>query len=270
MKALIKDLTPPALWRALVAVKNAIKPPPPAEPLYGYFGDFPTWGEAVAQCAGYESPEIISTTLVRTRALAINPPVPLDSTHMRLLAALRACAFEGCRVLDFGGAMGGQYFMLRRLLPRLSWTVVDLPATTAAATRGLACDDRLRFTTTAEPADIIVASGVLQCCEDPYATLEMLAALKPKHLIVARLPLIDRDRLTAHRVDPRLFNASHPAWFMAQETYEAATRGLGLKPVIAWDYPEYRVQLDDAVVPYYGWLYAVSAAGSTVLSASGV
>jgi putative methyltransferase (TIGR04325 family) len=140
---------------------------------YGDHGDFASFAEAAtAAASAYDQSIILEKTLAGTEAIRPTDAVPRND--LQLFAALWSAVTEvdhaPVRVLDFGGALGAHFFRFYGSLPKpVIWTVVELPGTVAMAKMALQ-SDQLRFTESLEeagPADIVIASGVLQFLPEP-------------------------------------------------------------------------------------------------------
>lgn len=217
--------------------------PPPSAAIqeHGHYGDFASFAEAMKECGrAYEEGEVLEVSLRRTKDVRHRPEI--DPLFMRALAAIEYAMMRlpaKPRILDYGGALGSYYFFLRGFLPELqSWTVVELAETVELGNAELA-DGVLRFSKEIEPADIVLASGALQYTEAPYDRLRDLLRLA-SFVILDKVPLWDRDRLTVQRVNPSLFKASFPCWVFSRERFASAIPA----PVMSWDLPGYAMPLD--------------------------
>ena len=252
LKAVLRELSPPILWRAIAAMRPRQDPPPPP-PAYGHFGTYASFDDALKECTGYETQSIIDATLGRT--LAMRPSTKITALDIRQLAALQhAQRYLGrLRVLDFGGAMGGLYFRIGSLLDIEKWTVVDVPGTVNAAAR--LARDALSFSSSLveQHPNIVLASGSLQYTRSPYEEIAKLKALGARYFVADRIPILQRARLTVQRVPPEIFEASFPAWFFGPEFTDAFS---DMKLALEWELPEHPAFLDGAAVHCYrGFLF---------------
>ena len=115
---------------------------------------------------------------------------------------------NGDSVFDWGGNVGIKYFAFRPYLTErndLVWYVNDVPA---VVKRGEEIARReaagaLRFTTELHDlarADVLLASGVVQFVEDPFAALRAAGKL-PAHLLFNKVPLYDMpSAVTLHNM----------------------------------------------------------------------
>lgn len=240
MNDLLRDLTPPVVWRAARRVRSA---------RFGFSGDFDTFAAAQAEAAGYEAAGPVQA------AQAPEPSIDVDARLQQVLAALALVPQRPLSVLDLGGAAGGYYHLLRPFMS-LHWTVLETPAM-VAANRHRATDELAFIDSVADVApayDLVLMSGVLQYLDEPHATFERVSALAP-FTLVNRLPLIDapRDRLTVQRVHPSVYRGSYPAWFFARERFmTTVTRRHDV--AMRWKVPQDTPLLDGKPVEYEGML----------------
>lgn len=208
------------------------------------------------ECSGYDTAEAVAYAMRQLEAETSRLP-QLDARILRLLAALQyATARLGrLRVLDFGGSLGAVYFLLRDFLDFESWTVCDLPQMVRAGNQRCA-SSILRFVESVEgesSPNVVLASGVLQCCRDPRESLSQLASLGASYLIVDRLPMLPAERLTVHKVPPQVFAGSFPAWFFGPDFLDSLSRW---RVVMQWEMPEHLAHLDGISQPaYHGFFF---------------
>jgi putative methyltransferase (TIGR04325 family) len=218
LRLAVKALTPPLLWSALKAAKDARRPlPPPPEPEPR--GEPPEWEyvrEGWARAAGDWNVEAIARVyrekwpsflkaVAGPGPLGVNHEVPLgrpvprddrDAQQMVLVfgyaLALAARGRERISLLDWGGGPGHYAVLAQALLPEveLEYHSRDLPALVALGRELLprssfhdddSCLDR-RY-------DLVVASSSLQYFEDWPATLTGLARATGGYLLVTRAPV---------------------------------------------------------------------------------
>ena len=185
---------------------------------------FRTFEEAALCCNGsvYGSGLIESVVLrkteVRRRGLAQPGALTADEATCQSLLPVCLAINGGQRslsVIDFGGACGAHYFVVRAVLDKsiaLRWHVVENPAMAERAQE--LANDELRFGSSLSEAissfdqvDLIYTSGALQYLPDPYACLKTLAGCRSEYLAIARVPVtnrqqefitVDETRLSAH------------------------------------------------------------------------
>lgn len=209
-------------------------------------GDYASWEAAWEaarnQAVGYGDPSILAhalreTLAVRARVAAFERDgvlfAKLDYRYPLLAGLMRVAALhEGyLDVLDFGGGLGGVYFMCRpwlRGLPRLRWRVVDQPHLVACGRDQLA-DGTLGFVERIEDCilggtpNVAILSGVLHLIPDPSDVLQRIAALGIRHVIVDRTPVIEseRDIIAVQVVPSRIVRLSCPARLFAKGKFLA-------------------------------------------------
>jgi putative methyltransferase (TIGR04325 family) len=221
----IKDLLPPFLYDQLR--QSSLR-------RYGWFGDYPNWEAAQAASVGYDSNLIIQKVLDSTLKVKNGEyPYERDSVlfdHIvydwPLLAGLMWVAARNkgeLNVLDYGGSLGSTYWQNRKFiqtLPRLTWNIIEQLQYVEMGRKHFQ-DDTLKFYNDLESClqvtrpNLILISSVINYIKDPYSLLRLLCELKIPHMIIERIPFIERgtDRLTVQKVPPKIYTASYPAWF---------------------------------------------------------
>jgi putative methyltransferase (TIGR04325 family) len=178
-----------------------------------------SYSEAVAECSkdGYENDKIVQVVVEKTlryqKDLFQNKrsPIELNPTAAYSVAAILASLRSNkITVIDFGGAAGAHYFLLRSLIPQqytINWLVVETPAMVAAAQPVLA-NQELNFTSdlkfvakSMKQIDLLHTSGTLQCVNNPYTYLKKLLSLRAKYILFNRLALTqgNHDVICIHK-----------------------------------------------------------------------
>jgi len=266
LKGALKEVVPPGLLRLTRPFRKPFSSP------YGYFGDYPTFEAAMADCKtdGYSDLSIVETVSQRTREIRERSSARAASQLVdgrvlqNLAATLLAISTVPRRrlsVLDFGGGLGIHYFQLGPFLPagvEVSWLVCETTAM-AAEGRERFASNGLKFVSSLDeaqgPFDVVISSGAIQCVPDPTETLAKHAAVSDQ-LLFNRLPLTAsaRDRLTMHKVDPAIYAASIPIWFFSERRWLAKLDELGFDVVMRWEVPEDVLVLDGSTVTLQGLL----------------
>jgi putative methyltransferase (TIGR04325 family) len=194
----LQRLIPPIVFDRLV--KNKPKPH------LNDYEQFESYEQADQSCKGkgYEEGTLLRVirrkTEIYREQLACSFPRRIGVGELQLLSVVGLLAGqEHIRVLDFGGACGAHYFLIRSVLEkqsalRLTWHVVETPGMVKAA-KGLESDE-LRFfsslreaVTQLESADVVFSSGAIQCVPNPYKALEEMVACKAKYIVLSSLGL---------------------------------------------------------------------------------
>jgi putative methyltransferase (TIGR04325 family) len=105
------------------------------------------------------------------------------------------------RVLDAGGHMGTKYRAFARLLKLdegVRWTIYDLPEIVRAGRAraevdGLGALEFVDDLNALPPADILLASGLLQYLDIPFPALLAKLPSVPRHLLINKVALWDRE-----------------------------------------------------------------------------
>lgn len=210
----------------------------------GFYGDYPDFESASRDSSGYRDPAIAERVANRFRNWLTHKTPGPQAANIRA-----ALDMAGARtVLDIGGASGEYHYMTGR-----DWTVLETPEMVRAH-QGLNVPIRYVDTMPAERFDAVLLSGLIQCLPDPYAALREYSS-KAEYIIVTRLPLIDRDRITVQRVDDR---TSYPIWFLSKERFREAVGELGTI-LMEWPIPQDRCFLDGHRVTLCGMLVHITA-----------
>jgi putative methyltransferase (TIGR04325 family) len=247
IRALVKDLLPPRLARALSGRRGVVR----------FSGDYRTWEEATAASEGYDAPAILekvtdaSLKVKRGEATGERDAVVFDRIEyswMVVAGLMWAASRTGGRlnVLDFGGSLGTSYRRNARFLEGLqvSWSVVEQPHFAEAGTR-LFTDGALRFhrsiaeaVSDAEP-DVVLFESSLQYVEDPYGVLEQVARVPHRVLVVDRtlFSRLEVDRICVQVVRPPIYSASYPVHVFSRARFERWVTERGWQVIASHDAP---------------------------------
>ncbi|MBY4606174.1 methyltransferase, TIGR04325 family [Rhizobium sp. 9T] len=260
IKDLARELIPPALLRVARQLRKV--PQPEAGPRVGFFGDYRTYDEALADCGeGYQSDAILDITMRNTAKIRESDRADIHPHIAPFLSSFFLAAADighTIKVIDYGGAMGAHYFHVRRLLPkkyRLQWLVVDLPRTASLATEAFG-NEELSFADRLDEeasADVVVASCVFQVLSRPYETIERLLSVDASHFIFPLIPLTNdgEDRLTVEYVSPTVATMSVPHWFFSRRKIEEILSSE--RQMSTWRHAEYTNPVDGAPCEYFGF-----------------
>lgn len=112
-----------------------------------------------------------------------------------------------CRVLDFGGAAGHFYHMLKNITinnDNLEWHVIDLPKTIALGKKFVKENDNLYFyeklPATDQRFDIIYTNAVLQYIENYKDIIRQLSKYGAEYMFFVRLPAYTNPEFFAAQV----------------------------------------------------------------------
>lgn len=198
MKIKINDFIPPFLSRSLMKMLSSKAISPSSK-------FFLTYGEALIACsgAGYEEFELVETVFEKTKLIKdqmLNGNLPLsDAMTQSILAvftALRA-GEKRLRVVDFGGACGTHYFMVRPFIPldvQLDWVVVETAAMVEKArffeTSELQfCNSLVEAKEKLKTIDFVHSSGALQYIPNPEFAIQEFVNFQPNYIFLNRLAL---------------------------------------------------------------------------------
>lgn len=238
MKNIIKECMPPIILKCFTASYFR---------KYGWFGNYKTWEDARKLSKGYDSGIILEKVReARMRVKDGEAMCERDSVLFEeieyswpLLAGLMwIAASEGGRldIIDFGGSLGTSYFQNRAFLQTLkevNWNIVEQKHFVECGRKWFE-DDRLKFYETIEDclkartADTILFSNVVQYVEKPYDLIGKAANMGFKYIIFDKTTFnnsANGDRLTIQKVNPDIYDASYPCWFLDQDKFKNVFKG---------------------------------------------
>jgi putative methyltransferase (TIGR04325 family) len=226
-------------------------------------GVFPSF-EAAALSVPSGRPLGYDNTISATRMLREWLDVhPSDYPVMFWLAKLLP---RNKAVFDWGGSVGLKYFAFRRYLEYekdLVWLVCEVPAVVELG-REIARSEsttELRFTTDFEGlanADILLAAGVLQFVDHPFACLRAQPRL-PRHLLINKVPVYEQpSAVTLHNMG----TAFCPYHLFNRLEFVGAVEALGYRLVDEWRSPGVGCQIpfhpDHSIGAYAGFYFTRS------------
>ncbi len=181
---------------------------------------FPNFASALAACGtGYDDSDIAEVIAYKT-ALPVDPRqlAPEQATNSILALGLTAAEIteRPLKVLDFGGGCGFHYLRVAAAMRTpLQWAIVETP-TMAARAEKIAQGRFRAFTDIAGAADalgridLVHASSSIQYVPEPRDALKTLAALRPRYLMLARLPVWGLAQTVGLQVSPLSANGIGP------------------------------------------------------------
>ncbi|MBL8799140.1 MAG: hypothetical protein JNM56_34965 [Planctomycetia bacterium] len=249
--ALLKSLTPPALW----GLAKRLRPTEGSKPEWEYVPEGWQAAQRNEDIQGWDVASVVEAyradwpgflrNLAGTGPLGLAPEsaaagrdnpilhnIVMSFGYVLLRAAGRKDAIS---VLDWGGGLGHYYLLARTLAPelRLEYHCKDVPLLTAEGRRWLPTvsfhtDDACLQRT----YDLVLASGSLQFAEDWQATLGKLAGAVGSLLYVTNLPLVEKARSFVFVQRPYRFgyDTEYLGWCLNRSEFldTAAASGLTL------------------------------------------
>lgn len=200
---------------------------------YGFKGRFNSWEEAKSASTGYAKTNILEKVKFTT-ALLKNGQIPEERDGVVLSSKTEwppleiiLNAFNRKKTfiaVDYGGALGTLYFKYKNNFvcsQSLKWIVVEQENFVDVGKQEFA-DSKLSFITEKNltkilKPDLLILSGVIQYLEKPYEKTEnLINLLRPAMVVVDRTPFsrVKKEILTVQRVDPKIYDASYPAWLL--------------------------------------------------------
>jgi len=171
---------------------------------------YPSFASALAACGvGYDDGEVADVVAFRTAvpvdALQLVPEQAINSILAVGIAAAEL-SHRPLRVLDFGGGCGFHYFQTAAAVRTpLHWAIVETPimAERAAKLGNGRFDVFIDIAAGASAlgsVDLVHASGAIPYVRNPLATLQTLAALRPRYFLLARFPSWGRAQIVSTQV----------------------------------------------------------------------
>lgn len=204
---------------------------------YGWFGNYQSWAEALADAKGYDDNEIFEKTkssiqeVISKQKKYERDTILFDRIeleyHQSVLCGLLKVALstekKQLNVLDFGGSLGTLYFAVKEFLNpvQLNWNIIEQSHYVEYGRKNIK-DINFYYTfdecIKKDLIDVIIFSSVLQYVEEPYITLEKALSLNVKFIILERTAILPKsDLLTVQKVPPSIYNSSYPAWFLNEQ-----------------------------------------------------
>jgi putative methyltransferase (TIGR04325 family) len=241
-KQLLRDITPPIVWRGVRAIKGSNREENRT---------YASYSEALKYCgAGYEEKDLVKVVIGKNirlkHELENGTPHVLESTALRTLVGIGIVGHRPeLNVVDFGGGGGTHYLFAKAVLGErinLRWHVVE---TNAMVTEGSRIEDqRLKFFSDIDAAaaslgrvDLVFSSGALQYVPDPAHFLAKLLSVGAEHVFLTRIGLsevssrtiIQESQLSANGPGPLPADIQdrricYPATFPLKHAFESLIR----------------------------------------------
>lgn len=235
--------------------------------LYGFFGDYPSYGDAMKHCGGYESDSVVQRVAANARTRKYS--LWIDDRTRQLLSAF-AYISNGIEkrgsmnVLDFGGGLGDHYAIFKNFFGgkiKFKWMICETPAMAQAGKNEFSNSELFFIDKIAQAEDsgilfdAILASSSLQYVDDPDKYFNDLSQLKAKFIILNRLPFtpLQKDRITIQKVPREIYSGSYPAWFFSEQKWLALLQK-DHSIVMRWMVPQDSLNLGIRQIPYQGML----------------
>jgi putative methyltransferase (TIGR04325 family) len=150
---------------------------------------------------------------------------------------------ETRKIFDVGGYVGISYYSYAKFLEYptdFTWMIYDVPAVVEAG-RKLAeskQESLLEFTTAfsdGDSADVLIAAGSLQVCPEELADLLTQFTVKPEHILINKLPMVEDDSfVTLQTLGP----AITPYKVFNRHSFLDSLTGLGYELINEWTNPD--------------------------------
>ncbi|MBN8607622.1 MAG: methyltransferase, TIGR04325 family [Caulobacterales bacterium] len=186
--------------------------------------------------AGYDHPELMTAEHVNRMSVILSWDYAILFWLDRLLPLVD-------RLIDAGGHVGTKYRAFRSVLeikPDFEWIILEIPSAVEqgrllAEREGL---DSLRFETEAcetPPADLLLASGLLQYYPGEFSVLLRQLPKLPTHVLVNKVAVRSgRAVFTMQKIGP----SRVPYQIRDRQAFLDDVRSLGYEIVHEWDIPQ--------------------------------
>ncbi|HEX2921204.1 MAG TPA: methyltransferase, TIGR04325 family [Bacteroidales bacterium] len=192
LSSIIKAITPPFLFKQFRKLLTHRK-------------RYKTYSEALiasSSSKGYEDPYLVRTIFEETKeyqnSLKEEKEIFIDQTIILTLLPFSLIKNkETINILDIGGACGIHFYPIKKIfneVHNLKWTIVETEALTRIS-KPFESEDLKFFSNVDEAAktlkdiDLIIASGVIQYCENPKDILTKITRLGAEFVLITRLSL---------------------------------------------------------------------------------
>lgn len=230
MKQLIKNITPPIIWRFLKIIKPK---------KYGWSGNYKSWDIAASKCRGYDDKVIFekvkeSSELVKSgKAVYERDSVLFDTIQYSfpLLSSLLYIASKNnnkLNIIDFGGALGSTYFQnihFLKHLEKINWYIVEQEMFVKEGKQNFETEN-LKFRNTIDDCikenqkiNVLLFSCVLPYLEFPFEILETARNSGVPYILIDNTPFNfqEKNRITIQKVPASIYEAEYPCWMLSKE-----------------------------------------------------
>lgn len=169
-----------------------------------------TWQEAEAYTGSvYRDESIMPFDIKRTKQLMKQPGVPDYFIISQIMSAY--ITYKKIVLIDYGGALGNEYFRNRDLLDKLHinyiWCVIDLDHNVEYGRQNFETE-KLHFfrdideikSKYGENDYIVYLRSSLQYMSDPYEVLKSFQTIHPKEIIIQDTPMAKQEHIVIQRV----------------------------------------------------------------------
>jgi putative methyltransferase (TIGR04325 family) len=198
-----------------------------------FMGHFDNWQEARACATGYDEDSIAQKVLEASKAVMRGEArYERDSVlfndlqyNFRIVSAfgLVASRRNQVNILDFGGALGSEYWRNRNMLyafnTKFTWNVVEQDNYVRLGNQEVGNDELFFYKNVRQvdcPIDIVLLSSVLQYLPSWKSILKDIADLKPKYILIERQPISSEQGICVQYVGDLIYKASYPMWLITE------------------------------------------------------
>lgn len=201
---------------------------------YYFTGNFRCWDDAEKSVTGYEDAAIAQKVLQATKQvmegkacyerdsiLFYNPEF-----NFRLIGifGLLVARKNHINILDFGGALGSEYWKNRSFLYKFgtefTWNVVEQDSYVKLGKEEVS-NEELKFYNNInqlkDKIDLVILSGILQYLPDYKSILSQLLDLDAEFILIERQIVSDKSRICVQYVGKNIYTASYPVHILEEK-----------------------------------------------------
>jgi putative methyltransferase (TIGR04325 family) len=211
---------------------------------YGWKGNYKTYEEAKAKCAGYDQEHILQKIIEGTKKVKtgdaayerdgiIYDEVKVNINLLNALLLIAGRNNNQLTLIDFGGSLGTSYYQNIKFLDHvvnLNWCIIEQPQFVAAGKKEFE-NKHVKFYYSIEEClaehpqpNLVLISSALQYMDDPYGVLKSIQKFNIPYLMLDLVGYndTDQDRITIQNVPPVFYGieASYPCMFFDRNKLE--------------------------------------------------
>ncbi len=229
-------------------------------------------GQASLKCDGYESESLVSSYVEKYLNSNKGKDLDVEICHVgdREIRTLNAMqlglqgAFKDGRkikILDFGGAYGNHYPLIKKFLgDKLGGYVICESEAVSNAFNELETGDLSWISNLQEIEDdsfeMVITSGTLPYVPNPRDYFQELIRIS-RWIVLDRMPVFSEQKSLIFKQNTftsKNERVSYPAWFFSKNELFRWFDEFGLHSVIEWEVPEDRPYVLGKRLPYEGYL----------------
>lgn len=230
---------------------------------YEYVGVYNEYDEAVKIAGFYEQQDVVQAKAQKfdPSSISLIQKKDIDEVEKGIIAAI-FYSFSNTHsfartIIDFGGEMGIHYLTYLKVCKSpIKWIVVEAPMMASMGRDKWIGNQEIVFTDSLDRSSIsdedivlLIASGVLQCLDNPYQYLEKMISLRPQFIYLDKLPILqneESDFISVAYVPHQIYGISYkvPVWFFSSSKMMNFFQLSGYQVVFEFIVPTYKAYLN--------------------------